>query len=98
MVKKGAWVRIHGVLLTPEDRSDNLPEDTKVKPLEFWVKGFLNDDCEIGSECDITTITGRNEKGTLIEENPIYELNYGKFVPETLEIGKIARKMIGENK
>lgn len=97
MVKKGTWVRIHGVLLQPEDRAENLPEDTKKKPLEFWVKGILQEDAEVGAECQIKTLTGRLEEGTLIEENPMYELNYGSFIPELLKVGETARKIIGEN-
>ena len=41
MAKKGDWVQIHNIVLTPEERSSALPEDTKSHPLEMWVKGYL---------------------------------------------------------
>ena len=89
--KKGDWVRIHNTVLKPEDRSPNLPEDTKKVPLEMWVKGYLIDEeANIGDEVEIETYIGRNTKGTLLEINPIYKLDYGKSLPEILyiEIGR----------
>lgn len=87
MAKKNDWVRIHRNVLEPEERTGKLPEDTKKVPLEMWVKGRLvNETAEIGDEVTVTTIVGREEHGKLIEVNPCYELNYGSFVPEILEI------------
>jgi len=87
LVKKGAWVRIHDIVLNPNDRATNLPEDTKEVPLEMWTKGFLMEDGEIGKTVEIKTITGRYVEGTLIEVNPHYDHDFGKFVPEILQIG-----------
>lgn len=87
MVKKGTWVKIHDIVLTPDQRASNLPEDTKKVPLELWTKGFLVEDGEIGKTVEIKTITNRLVKGTLVEVNPHYDHDYGKFVPEILQIG-----------
>ncbi len=38
--KKGDWVQIHQIVLKPEERAPQVPEDTKKVPLEFWVKGY----------------------------------------------------------
>ena len=46
--KRGDWVRIHNIVLKPEERSTNLPEDTQKVPLEMWTKGELQADAEIG--------------------------------------------------
>lgn len=94
MIKKDTWVRINGVLLQPNERSKNLPEETARVPLEFWTKGWLIEEAEIGDEVTIRTLSGRIENGTLIEANPIYELNYGKLVPELIEIGPMLRKVL----
>ena len=76
MAKKNDWVRIHNIILTPEQRTGKLPEDTKKMPLEMWAKGHLqNDAAEIGDEVTILTSTGREERGTLVEVNPCYTLN-----------------------
>lgn len=86
MANKGDWVRIHRVVLEPSGRAENVPEDTKKVALEMWVKGHLTRDCNIGETAEVITRTGREETGELIEVNPQYEINFGDFVPELLEI------------
>lgn len=86
-VEKGTWVRIYDIVLQPHERAPQLPEDTKKVPLEMWTKGFLLKDAEIGDIVEIKTITGRNEKGRLVEANPHHDHDFGKFVPEILQIG-----------
>ena len=70
------------------------PEDTKQVPLEMWDKGFLQEDANLGDEVTIETVTGRKEAGTLIEVNPYYEHDFGKFVPELLAIDKQVRDIV----
>ena len=86
MAKKGDWVRIHRVILPAAERTANLPEDTRKVPFEMWVKGHLLEDGEIGDEVRIKTVSGREEHGTLIEVNPQFDVNFGSFVPEVLEM------------
>ena len=87
MAKKNDWVRIHRNVLEPCERTGKLPDDTKKVPLEMWVKGRLvNETAEIGDEVSVITCVGRTEHGKLLEVNPCYELNYGSFVPEILQM------------
>ena len=86
MAKKGDWVRIHRVILAAEERTANLPEDTKRVPFEMWVKGHLLYDGEIGDQVTVKTVSGRKEHGTLIEVDPQFDVNFGRFVPEILEM------------
>lgn len=86
MAKKGDWVRIHRVILPADQRTVNLPEDTKRVPFEMWVKGHLLSDGEIGDEVRIKTVSGREEHGTLMEVSPQFDVNFGSFVPEILEM------------
>ena len=86
MAKQGDWVRIHRVILPAAERTANLPEDTKKVPFEMWVKGHLLQDGEIGDEVWIKTVSGREEHGTLIKVNPQFDVNFGSFVPEILEM------------
>lgn len=96
--KKGDWVRIHNIVLKPEERSPHLPEDTQKVPLEMWVKGFLlNDSANIGDEVEIETYVGRKTKGILVEVNPYWKHNFGKVVPELLYIGKQLRDLLNED-
>lgn len=94
MVKKGQWVIIHRNILSPAERAPQVPEDTKLVPLEMWVKGYLNHDAEIGQEVEITTRTKRVETGKLLEVNPYYKHDFGKFVPELLQITEQAREIL----
>ncbi len=97
IIEKGAWVRIYKVVIPAEERSANLPEDTKKVPMEMWDKGFLvNETAVIGDQVTIETIVGREITGELVELNPSYEINYGDCVTETLYIGKQLREMMGD--
>jgi len=94
MIKKGTWVRIHKIILEPSERAPQVPEDTRKVPFEMWVKGFLLQDAEMGDEVTIETVTGRTETGNLVEVNPYYEHDFGKFVPELLAIDKQVREIL----
>jgi hypothetical protein len=88
MVRKGAWVLIHKIILEPKDRAPQVPDDTKKVPLEMWVKGRLQGDAAIGRQAVVITRTGRREEGTLLEENPTYRHSFGEFVPGLLDISE----------
>ena len=85
--KKGDWVNIYNVVLKPEQRAPQVPEDTKKVPLETWVKGFIEEDAEIGEMVTIKTMTGRTVIGKLVEVNPSYTHSFGNTVPEVFKIG-----------
>ena len=92
--KKGQWVQIRSTVLKPEERAPQVPEDTKKTPLVMWVKGYLNNDAAVGTECEITTITGRVVKGMLEEVEPVYQHNFGKYIPELDVIRDQVRKAL----
>lgn len=92
MAKKGDWVLIHKIILNPDQRAPQVPEDTKKVPLEMWIKGYLNEDeANIGDVVTITTRTKRKEQGELLELNPYYTHSFGKFIPELLKISEQVR-------
>lgn len=90
---KGDWVLIYNVVLDSSERAPQVPEDTKNVPLETWVKGFVNEEASIGDTVNITTITGRNVSGKLVDVNPYHKHDYGKCVPEILKIGLQLREI-----
>jgi len=99
MVKKGTWVRIHRILLTPAERAENLPEETRIVPFELWIKGFLSIDANLGETVDILTVTGRTERGTLDAVEPSYRHDFGAYVPELKEIDRIVLSTLrGDNR
>lgn len=89
MIDKGRYVRIRRTLLKPEERSSNLPEDTKLVPFKMWVKGYLQEDSDLFDIVNIKTTTGRTETGRLKEADPTYKHNYGDFVEEALKLRDI---------
>ena len=92
MAKKGDWVLIHKIVLSPSERAPQVPDDTKKVPLEMWIKCYLNEDAQIGDTVKITTRTKRSEEGNLLEVNPFYTHSFGKFVPELLKISEQVRE------
>lgn len=91
--KKGDWVLIYNIVLNPDERAPQVPDDTKQVPLETWVKGFTNEEASLGEQVSITTITGRIVSGKLVDINPYYKHDYGKCVPEILKIGLQLREI-----
>ncbi len=85
--KKGTWVEIERVLLKPEERAPNLPEDTRLCPYVLLVSGFLQNDAEIGDEVTIRSIIGHEHAGILRVISPCYGHSFGAIVPELLTIG-----------
>ena len=100
MAKKGDWVQIHNIVLTPEQRAAGVPDDTKKCPLEMWVKGRLQQDAKLGDEVTVITRTGRTATGKLVDEAPHFEHSFGGLVPEILDIGDTVRAITfgGDNK
>lgn len=94
MVAKGTWVGIIRTVLAPEQRTAKLPEDTQATPFLLRTKGWLLADAQPGDAVQVKTRTGRIEEGTLEFVNPTYDVNYGSFVPELLEIGTTARTLL----
>ena len=95
MTTKNTWVQIRAAILAPEDRAPQVPDDTKATPLIMWVKGYLNNDCKIGEECEITTVTGRVVSGILEEAEPSYTHDFGRYVPELDIIRQAVKDKLG---
>jgi 2-amino-4-ketopentanoate thiolase alpha subunit len=92
LIHKGTWVKIQLQVLDHTERAPQLPDDTKKVPFIMWTKGFLTEDAELNSVVTVKTLTGRNVTGTLMEIEPAYLHDYGKFVPELIQIGATLRK------
>ncbi len=86
-VKAGTWVEIEKILLTPEERAPQIPEDTRRTPYVMRVAGFLTADSLYGSEVTVKTMSGRLVSGTLKVIKPHYTHNFGDTVEELLQIG-----------
>ncbi|OJX38056.1 MAG: hypothetical protein BGO78_08465 [Chloroflexi bacterium 44-23] len=86
-IPTGTWVEIEQIVLTPNQRAEALPEDTKKVPYILRVSGFLEHDADLGEECTIRTIIGRLLIGRMTQVNPGYSHSFGKTVAELLSIG-----------
>ena len=92
--KKGDWVQIHQIVLNPEERAPQVPDDTKQVPLELWVKGYALGDANPGEQIEIETTTGRIVKGELVAVNPKYDHSFGEFVPELLKVDRQVKEIL----
>ena len=88
-----SWVQIERIVLPTQERSPHIPEETAACPLVLWVKGFLVNEAHLGDTVEIETIIGRKLSGKLLEVNPLYEHNFGRPIPELLEVREEFRKI-----
>lgn len=89
------WVQIHIVVLKPEERATNIPEDTRHVPLEMWMKGKLqNEAAALGDVVTVTTRTGRTVEGTLCAIRPCYTHSFGDFIPELMKIDDTVKELV----
>lgn len=93
-VERGIWVEIHAIVLTPEERATQVPEETGRVPLEMRAKGFLAEPACLGDEAEIETPAGRRLRGILAVANPAYTHGFGAPVAELSEIGGEVRAML----
>ncbi len=87
VIPKGTWVEIERVLLQPEDRAPNLPEETRIHPYVLRISGFLQADAELGAQVTVLSLIGHAHQGVLKVANPGYTHSFGPTVPELLHIG-----------
>lgn len=85
-IPAGTWVEIEQTLLTPEQRTANLPADTASTPYLMRVSGFLTEDADLGAPARVTTQAGRTLEGVLRVVEPHYEHSFGPVVPELLRV------------
>ncbi|WP_168581563.1 2-amino-4-oxopentanoate thiolase subunit OrtA [Gephyromycinifex aptenodytis] len=92
LVAAGTWVEIQKVLLQPQERASNVPDDTRATPFVMRVRGFLDADGIVGEQVSVTSLIGRVHEGILIDASPAYEHSFGPVVPELLHIGRITER------
>lgn len=86
-VEAGTWVEIEKILLNPDQRAPQVPEDTRATPYIMKLAGFLVTASDVGSEVEIKTLSGRKVGGTLRLVRPNYEHSFGETIEELLHIG-----------
>lgn len=92
--KRGDWVQIRRVVLPPDERAPQLPQDTRQVPLVLWVKGRATRPGMIGQTIRIRTVTGRLVEGTLEEVHPRYVHDFGDHVDELAQVGPQVRSLL----
>lgn len=86
--EKAEWVQIKCVLLSPEQRTAKMPDDTRGTPYVMYARGFLSEGIgEVGETVTITTLTGRSLKGVLEVKDPVYEHSFGRCVKALVKVG-----------
>lgn len=94
MIKKGTWVEIEEIVLYPEERAQNIPEETKETPLKVWIRGYCLSDCNIGEVTEVKTNVGRILSGKVVGINPGYYHSFGDYVEEIAYIGPQCREIL----
>ena len=96
MIKKSAWIEVEEIVLTPKDRVSNIPDETKKNPLKCQIRGKCLSDCQLGNGVEVETNIWRIAKGKVVELEPGYYHNYGKYVEEISNIGRQAIELIAK--
>lgn len=93
--REGEYVEIMRVILTPEQRAPQVPEDTKKVPLVALLKGFLLDEAaHPGEEVEVKTMSGRTVRGVLTARDTAPVHNYGRVIPELLAVRRQVRDLL----
>jgi hypothetical protein len=98
MIEKGTWVEIVREVLSPKERSNAIPDETKKTPLTMWVRGNTLHPSDLGEEVEIETISGRRIKGKVTQIEPAYSHGFGRYIGEVSYIGKQAREILHVDK
>lgn len=96
--RKGDWVEVRRIVLDAGQRSVNIPPDTAKVPYAALIKGLLLEDAKVGDAVTIETIIGRRLTGILMEVNPPYGHDFGRSVPELLNVGKELQAILVEER
>lgn len=97
-VAAGTWVELAQVVLEPDERAPELPEDTAAVPLELRVCGRLLAAGRVGEEVEIETRAGRRLRGRLADPSPRYRHGFGPPVPELTAAAEQARAMLAKRR
>ncbi|HZK71663.1 MAG TPA: 2-amino-4-oxopentanoate thiolase subunit OrtA [Clostridia bacterium] len=95
VAKKGDWVRIEEIILTPDQRLESLPESTRKVSLKCWMNGFLEDEsATVGDVVTIRSNIDRKISGKLFEIWPKYDHSFGRQQPTLINIGHELREIM----
>jgi len=89
MIEKHTYVEVKSIILETDERSGNLPMDTKEVPLVMKIKGYLLEPAHIGDPVQILTMTKRIETGVLVKAHPSYTHSFGQFIQIIQDVKEI---------
>ncbi len=93
-VEPGTWVEVEQVVLEPDARAPQVPDDTREIPLLLRVHGRLLGAGRLGEEVEIETRIGRRLRGRLVDPRPRYRHGFGAPVPELTAAADQARAIL----
>lgn len=88
------WVEVGFVILTPEERTAHLPEDTRRVPYYCRLKGFAQGDPQVGDMVEVETQISRRVTGEVLRVNPPFTHDFGSPVEELIQAGLEARAIL----
>lgn len=80
MIRRGSWIEI-----------EKIGGSIKSYSFKIYIRGYCLENCEVGEEAEIKTVSGHVVKGVVSKDKPLYNnvRNLGKDAKEIFMIGKI---------
>lgn len=94
--EKGDYVVIEFCVMPEESRAPNLPAETAELDLLARVKGHLLADAEIGQEATVKTMSGRELRGILTDQDTAATHTYGPPVEALLDVRESVRALLDQ--
>lgn len=92
---RGDHVRIRWTVLSPGERAENVPVDTRATPFVASVNGYLEEErASVGDHVRVRTEIGRILEGELVVIGPRTAHDFGSPQPELLEAGRQAQEIV----
>jgi hypothetical protein len=93
-VPERRWVEIGFAVLEPSERTGHLPEDTKMVPYYVRVRGFADEEPQLGEMVTVETLIGRKVEGKVLRIDPEYGHGFGQPIEELMDAGREARMLL----
>lgn len=91
-------MEIRYTVLSPEERSPDVPDDTKRVPLLCRIRGWALTEAEVGETVEIQTAAGRRVEGILSGTDAGFYHTFGPGVKELSGVGNDLRNKLREGK
>lgn len=90
------WVEIEWVILPSEERSENLPADTRELPYVGRARGLVEGVVEVGQSTSVVTLADRVLHGMVVDSAPGYTHSFGRPLAAWIEMRDTIHRLVRE--